>query len=60
MKNGFSLELAKCITQDYYTDLIFIDFVNDQIKISEKIIEEMELNFENRILIFEIKYHIHY
>jgi hypothetical protein len=60
MKNGFSLELAKCITQDFYVDLIVIDSVNDQVKINEKIFERMEMNLENRILIFEIKYHTHY
>lgn len=60
MKNGFSLELAKCIINDKYSDLINIDVSNDQIKIHESIIERMETNMENKILIFEIKYHIHY
>jgi len=60
MKNGFSLELAKCIVEDNYSDLITIDTSNDQIKINEAIIQRMEANLENKILIFEIKYHIHY
>jgi hypothetical protein len=30
----------------------------DEIKINESIIKEMQINGENKILIFEIKYHI--
>lgn len=58
LKNGFSIELAKCITQENYTSYISINNLNDEIIISENIINEMEISGENNILIFEIKYHI--
>ena len=58
LKNGFSIELAKCITQENYRTYISINNQNDEIIISENIIEEMEINGENKILIFEIKYHV--
>ena len=58
LKNGFSIELAKCITQENYVNYISIDNQKDEIIISENIIKEMEINGENKILIFEIKYHI--
>ena len=58
LKNGFSIELAKCITQENYINYISIDNQKDEIIISENIIKEMEINGENKILIFEIKYHI--
>lgn len=58
LKNGFSIELAKCITKANYNNFISINYQSDQITIREEIITEMEINEENKILIFEIKYHI--
>ena len=58
LKNGFSIELAKCITQENYSSFISINNQNDEIIISQNIINEMETKGENKILIFEIKYHI--
>lgn len=58
LKNGFSLELAKCITQENYRGLIEIEMLTDEIVIKNEIIDEMQLNNENKILIFEIKFHI--
>lgn len=58
LKNGFSIELAKCITKENYNNFISINYQIDQITIREEIITEMEINEENKILIFEIKYHI--
>lgn len=58
LKNGFSIELAKCITKVDYTAYISINNQNDEIVINESIVNEMEINEENNILIFEIKYHI--
>lgn len=60
LKNGFSLELAKCITQTNYIGLIEIKTDTEEIIINSEIIEEMELNGENKILIFEIKFHINH
>lgn len=57
LKNGFSIELAKCITKQEYANFVTINYRTDEIIISENIILEMEINGENKILIFEIKYH---
>jgi len=58
LKNGFSIELAKCITKENYNNFVSINYQIDQITIREEIIDEMEINDENKILIFEIRYHI--
>lgn len=58
LKNGFSLELAKILTQEVYSSLILINIINDEVIIKAEIIEQMEENLENKILIFEVKYHM--
>lgn len=58
LKNGFSIELAKCITKPEYSSLISINPDLDEIIIQNQLINEMEINGENNILIFEIKFHI--
>lgn len=58
LKNGFSIELAKCVTKPEYSNLITIYPDLDEIIIQNQLINEMELNGENKILIFEIKFHI--
>lgn len=58
LKNGFSLELAKVLTQVVYSSLILINIINDEVVIKAKIIDQMEENLENKILIFEVKYHM--
>lgn len=58
LKNGFSIELAKTITKEEYQNLVVINYLLDEIIIRDEIINEMEINGENKILIFEIKYHI--
>ncbi|CAM3917647.1 Superfamily II helicase [Flavobacterium branchiophilum] len=60
LKNGFSIELAKCIVNVKYSSFITLNNQVDEILINEKIVNEMEINGENRILIFEIKYHINH
>lgn len=58
LKNGFSIELAKCITKENYKNFVSINHNVDQITIRKEIITEMEINEENKILVFEIRYHI--
>lgn len=58
LKNGFSLELAKVLTQQVYSSLILINIINDEVVIKAEIINQMEENLENKILIFEVKYHM--
>lgn len=58
LKNGFSLELAKCLTQEIYSSLISINIINDEVLFSPEIIQKMKNNDENKILIFEVKYHM--
>lgn len=58
LKNGFSMELAKCLSNPNYKDLLIIDFADESILIDHNIIDVMSVNEENKILIFEIKYHM--
>lgn len=58
LKNGFSIELAKCITKPEYANLVVINSATDEVIIRSELINEMENNGENDILIFEIKFHI--
>ncbi|MDR6372247.1 hypothetical protein J2795_003094 [Chryseobacterium bernardetii] len=58
LKNGFSIELSKCITQIQYSKFIQINTITEEVIINNEIIDEMHLNNENKILIFEIKFHI--
>ncbi len=58
LKNGFSIELAKCINKEEYNSLISFNLELDEVNINPTIISAMEENFENKILIFELKYHI--
>lgn len=58
LKNGFSIELAKCVTKTEYSNFISINPDSDEIIIQRQLIIEMELNAENSILLFEIRFHI--
>lgn len=58
LKNGFSIELAKCITQERYSRFVAIDSQQDEIVIQQELLEEMEINGENKILIFEVRFHM--
>ena len=60
LKNGFSIELAKCINKEEYNSLISFNLELDEVNINRDIISAMEENFENKILIFELKYHINF
>ena len=57
LKNGFSIELAKALIERYRS-LISINNQTDEISINPDIIEEMTDADENKILLFEINYHI--
>lgn len=58
LKNGFSIELSKTITKIIYRPFVQIDPVKDEILIQPGIISQMEAAGENKILIFEIGYHL--
>lgn len=58
LKNGFSIDLARCIMDSAYAIFVKIDLESDEVFIEKAIIEGMELNGENPILIFEISYHV--
>jgi len=57
LKEGFSIELAKTIKNDEYSN--YINITENSIQVEKGIVEKMEDNNINEILIFEIKYHIH-
>lgn len=58
LKNGFSIDLARCVVKDKYSQYLRIDIKKDEVYIQEGIITAMDAANENKILIFEIRYHI--
>lgn len=58
LKNGVSLELAKIIESSTYSQYVHINAENDTMVINKSIIKALEENSINKMLIFEIKYHI--
>lgn len=56
LKNGYSIELAKCILDKKLIKYVSINIEDNKIIIDPKIISEMEKLKVNKILIFEIKY----
>lgn len=58
LKNGFSIELAKCVIKATYTRFVEINLKNDEVFVSSEIVAKMEDENENRILIFEIGFHV--
>jgi len=57
LKNGLSLDLAKCINKPEYRRFVSINLETDEVSLDKRIILEMEANGENPILVFEITYH---
>lgn len=55
LKEGFSIELAKTIKNNYLDQITISD---ESIEVRKNIIEKMKKNNENEILIFEIQYYI--
>lgn len=59
LKNGFSIELTECLTQEKYLPFLNLDILNDEIlEINKDIRKLMEQEHENPILDFELQYHI--
>jgi hypothetical protein len=58
LKNGMSLELAKVLNSTTYQEYISFDLVKDELAVNGDIVDAMEENDENKILIFELGFHI--
>lgn len=59
LKNGFSIELTECLTQEKYLPYLKLDIPNNEIiEINKNIKEFMLQEQENPILDFELQYHI--
>ncbi len=58
LKNGFSLELAKVLIDSIYGEYISFDLGKDEVTIKKEAISVMEDNDENKVLIFELGFHI--
>lgn len=58
LKNGVSMELARCLSGPKYKDIYIISFEDESILIDHGIVAVMKSNDENRILIFEVQYHL--
>ena len=57
LKNGISMELAKCLLSGKYNQYFSIDLATDTVRIQRSAIEAMELENENKILVFELGFH---
>ena len=58
LKNGISMELAKILNKAKYSKFLNLNLEKDNIIIDENIILVMEGNKENKILIFELSFHV--
>jgi len=58
LKNGFSIDLARVIISDKYADLVGVDVDSDEVTVSAAIEDAMVRNGENKVLIFEVRFHI--
>lgn len=59
LKNGFSIELTECLTQEKYMSYLKLDIPNNEIlEIDTSIRDLMLQEQENSILDFELQYHI--
>ena len=58
LKNGISLDLAKILLQDRYTSFVSVNIETDTVNVLHGIEEAMIEYGDNRILSFEVKFHI--
>jgi len=58
LKNGFSIELARLISSRRYAQYVAINTETDEVKVSAEIEAAMDAAEENKLLIFEIRFHI--
>ena len=58
LKNGFSIELARVITADTYDVFVNVDVGSDEVSVSAAIEDAMVRNGENKLLVFEVRFHI--
>lgn len=57
IKNGISMELAKCLLSAKYEKYLQFDLRSNSVKIGKEVIPKMESENENEILIFEVQFH---
>jgi len=57
LKNGISMELAKCLLDGKYNDFLTFNLANDEVVIQKRALAAMTANSENKILIFELQFH---
>lgn len=58
LQNGLSSSLSTLLNSNKYQNFVAVDDISGEIKISKKIVDEMILNSENEILIFEMKFNV--
>jgi hypothetical protein len=58
LKNGISIELANCLLGGEYDEYIEFDLSKDEVRIKKQAIEAMKSNNENKILVFELDFHV--
>lgn len=57
LKNGISMELAKCLLGGKYNEFLAFNLANDEVSIKKSALDAMAVNNENKILIFELQFH---
>ncbi|MDD4909623.1 MAG: DEAD/DEAH box helicase family protein [Candidatus Omnitrophica bacterium] len=58
LKNGFSMDLAGRVTEEKYKQYVSIDVAEENVKINPDIISAMKEHGENKLIIFEVGYHL--
>lgn len=58
LKNGISMELAKCLLSGKYNNFLQFNLAGDEINIQKTILDAMAVNNENKVLIFELQFHV--
>lgn len=58
LKNGLSIELAKCLLNGAYDAFLSFDLEKNNIKIDREVILLMQQKEENNLLVFEAQFHV--
>lgn len=58
LKNGVSVELTRILVNKKYRDFISFDLTNDHVEISGRVYAELENDDVNKVLLFELNFHL--
>ncbi|HWU66838.1 MAG TPA: hypothetical protein VNZ84_07490, partial [Methylophilus sp.] len=58
LKNGVSVELTKILVDKKYRAYVTFDLINDRVEISQRIHGILENDDVNKVLLFELSFHL--